>query len=249
MFKYIVIFVALLFNSSFIFAQADFVWVEESDIYEKIYDANLSFIDGEESSLFKVAEKQPVLVSLIFTRCVGICNPLLFQLKNELDDSNLAENNFKVLVVSFDPRDTLDDMRRYAKLFKLEKNDSWLFAITNNIDELTKSVSFNPTWHSGTQQFEHDALTVGIDTNGYITKKNIGLPNSKDLKLLVNSINHKFIPSYRLPTKSTIFSCFNYNPATGKNTPGFGLLFILSPALLSVVVLLIIRINTAKHIN
>ncbi len=245
MYKYIVAALVLFLISKSVSSQSNFDWTEETDIYQKIYDAKLLTIDNQELTLLDLAEKQPLLVSFIFTRCAGICSPLLFQLKNEIEDSNLRENNYKVLVLSFDPRDSLEDMQRYAEVFKLDKNETWVFSITDNIDQVIASVSFDPVWDEATKQFEHDALTVGIDTNGYITRKKIGLPHTKDIKELLASINHKFTPSHRLPTKSNIFSCFNYNPETGKNTPGFGLLFILAPALFTFVILAFIRVNSS----
>ncbi|MBP9056494.1 MAG: hypothetical protein KBF69_08900, partial [Saprospiraceae bacterium] len=50
-------------------------------------------------------------------------------------------------------------------------------------------------------------------------------------------IYNSFTPTHQLPNKNRLFSCFNYDPKTGKNTPGLGLLFIALPAILTIFIL------------
>jgi len=209
-------------------------WSEEKNIYEKISDVQLKLINGENISLHQLAAQRPLIVALIFTRCTGVCSPLLFQLMENLQHTPSDKNNpYSVLVVSFDPLDSLKDMELMAQRIELQNNKDWQFAITDNIDQLNSSVGFNPVWNDEIKQFDHDALLVGVNSDGYITKKLIGLRNEKEIGLLNSSINNVFSPTYRLPTSSNLFSCFNYDPATGKNTPGLGLLFIALPAVIS----------------
>ncbi len=204
---------------------------EESNIYEKVYDAPLK-VGEEELDFSQLFARKPVLLALIFTRCAGICNPFLIQLKENLQFKSNTEN-FNVLVLSFDPRDSRDDMELLCTRLGLENNEQWIFATTGEIDQLTESVGFYPVWDSTRSQFDHDAMLVGINTEGYITKKLIGLRNKPDLAQMINSVNNVFSASYRLPGKSQLFSCFNYNPETGKNTPGLGLLVLTLPAVLT----------------
>jgi hypothetical protein len=124
-----------------------------------------------------------------------------------------------------------------AKRLGLENDKQWTFAVTDNIDNLNKSIGFDPVWDSTQKQYDHDALLVGINKEGYITKKLIGLRDEHELELLFNSMNNDFAPTYRLPYKNQLFSCFNYNPKTGKNTPGLGLLFIALPAIITLFML------------
>ncbi len=212
---------------------------EETNIYEKIYDANLNFNKTNNQSLVGLCARKPVLLALIFTRCSGICNPFLVQLKENLQFKT-DTGQFSVLVLSFDPRDTREDMLRLSEGLHLENNKQWLFATTTDIEKLNLSVGFNPLWDSVRSQYDHDALLVGINKEGYITKKLIGIRNKTDLELLIRNVNDVFSPSYRLPGKNTLFSCFNYNPETGKNTPGLGLLFLTLPAVITVLLLLVI---------
>lgn len=210
---------------------------EEGNVYEKVYDAKLNLNNGDNRTLAQLCTSKPVLLALIFTRCSGICNPFLVQLKENLQ-FKADTDNFSVLVLSFDPRDTREDMVTLSKSIDLENNKQWLFATTSEVEKLNLSVGFNPVWDSVRSQYDHDALLVGINKEAYITKKLIGIRNKSDLELLIRSVNDIFSPSYRLPNKNLLFSCFNYNPETGKNTPGLGLLFLALPAIITLLLLL-----------
>lgn len=213
---------------------------EEVNIYEKIYNAPLVESGENKISLNDLHSYKPLLLGLIFTRCQGVCNPFLLQLKDNL---RLAANNssVNVLIMSFDPEDDVDDMTVLASRLGLENNEQWTFATTDSIDRLNRSIGFYPLWDSVSNQYDHDALLVGINKEGYITKKLIGIRSPHDLEQLIASANNVFVPSYRLPGNSSLFSCFNYDPQTGKNTPGSGLLFLALPAVITI--LLIIAIS------
>lgn len=210
---------------------------EENNIYEKVYDAKINFTKDEPQTMAQLYSKKPILLAFIYTRCSGICNPFLVQLKENLQFKT-DTGNFMVLVLSFDPRDNHQDMMQLAQWLNLENNKQWLFATTSDIDKLNQSVGFKPSWDSIRSQYDHDALLVGINNEGYITKKLIGIRNKADIELMISSVNDVFSPSYRLPGKNHLFSCFNYNPKTGKNTPGLGLLILALPAIISLLLLL-----------
>lgn len=202
--------------------------IEEVGLYQQVANVPLQTAAGP-TTLEAVYERTPVMVALIFTRCSGVCSPFLMQLSEDLRFVDHARR-FRILVVSFDPRDDLDDMQRYAERFGLEDNDRWIFATTPRIDALTSSVAFESTWDSARRQYEHPALLVGVDESGYITRKMAGIRDPKALASLVRTINNEFIPAYPIPGSDALFSCFKYNPQTGKSEPSFGLLILLLPA-------------------
>jgi len=210
---------------------------EESNIYEKIYDAPLKIVGKGQLSFQELYSKKPLLLALVFTRCTGVCNPFLLRLKENLQFRD-KDDSFNILVMSFDPRDSIKDMNLLANRLDVENNKQWIFAVTDSITTLNQSISFHPVWDSIRNQYDHDALLVGINTEGYITKKLIGIRQGHDLDLLIASVNNIFSPTYRLPNKNLLFSCFNYDPKTGKNKLGLGLLFIALPAVLTVLLLI-----------
>jgi cytochrome oxidase Cu insertion factor (SCO1/SenC/PrrC family) len=220
-------------------------WREEQNIYEKIYDARLQLADGESATLHQLASKSPLIVTMIFTRCSGVCYPLLLRLKEQL--RAVDSSQYDVLVVSFDPRDSEQDMLALAKRFGLENSSDWKFATTDSIGALTKSVGFSPVWSDSAQQFDHDAFLVGVNERGFITKKLIGMRDDKAINSLIGSVNSVYSVTYRLPTESSLFSCFNYDPVTGKSTPGLGLLFIAIPPVLAFSIVILIRMSVHRR--
>ena len=220
---------------------------EETNIYQKIYDAPLIRPGKDKIRLNDLHSKKPLLLGLIFTRCSGVCNPFLLELKDNL---RLAANNtsVNVLIMSFDPEDDAEDMTLLASSLGLTDSEQWTFAITDSIDSLNRSIGFYPLWDSVSSQYDHDALLVGINMEGYITKKLIGVRPTHDLEKLIASVNNVFLPSYRLPGNSSLFSCFNYDPRTGKNVPGLGLLFIALPAVITTLLVALISFVVRKKI-
>ncbi|MFN8267493.1 MAG: hypothetical protein U0T31_05765 [Chitinophagales bacterium] len=240
MFKYTSL-IILLFSCINLYSQDDYIWREEKNINNLIYDAPLELTNGETSSILQLAAKKPLIVALVFSRCVGVCNPLLLQLKDNIRFDFSDKEDFTILVVSFDAHDTKEDMQRMSERFQLSEDKKWAFATTSAIEELNTSLDFKPIWNEKIQQFNHDALLVGVNSKGFITKNLIGLRRKNDLKLLEQSIKNKYIPTYQLPSAKSRFSCFNYDPKTGKNKPGLGLLLIASPAIFSFLFLFVIR--------
>ncbi len=212
---------------------------EEVNIYQKLYDAPLVTSQKQITSFDTLLNEKPLLIGLIFTRCSGVCNPFLIQLKENLQFTS-NNNSVNVVVISFDPRDSIADMKSLAQRLGLENNTQWTFAVTDSIKPLIQSIGFSPVWDSVKQQYDHDALLVGVNKEGYITKKLIGIRSANDLSLLIGSVHNIFSPTYRLPSKNALFSCFNYDPTTGKNTPGLGLLFIALPAIVTVMLLILL---------
>lgn len=230
--------IILLFNPSIGYNQPVIgdVFSEESHLFTPIADVNLTSNDGE-FMLSDVYRKSPVLIAFIFTRCAGVCNPFILELNNSLR-AIAPKEPFKILVVSFDPEDRLKDMTDYSKRFGLENNNQWMFAITDQIDSLINSVGFHPVWDQERLQFDHDALLVGINNNGYISKKLIGIRDNTSLKIMLKSINNEFLASYPMPGKNSTFACFTYDPATGKKKASIGLLFLLIPVITTIVIMI-----------
>lgn len=204
---------------------------EESNIYTKIPDLELM----TESGTFKISEvydRSPVMMALIFTRCAGICSPFTFNVQDNIERLK-TNREYKIIVVSFDPRDSLEDMLNYKKRFKLAEEDRWIFATTPDIDEMNNALGFDPVWDEQTLQFEHEALLAGLNEHGYLTKKLLGMRTPNEVLSVINSINNVFTPAYPLPVKNRLFTCFTYDPSTGKRSGSFGLFILLSPAVLT----------------
>ncbi len=225
-------------------AQSEYNFSEEENINAKITDVQLNTSAGG-MMLSNLYNTSPVILALVFSRCTGICSPFLLQLSDNIRTLNSKEK-FKVLVVSFDPIDSLSDLEDMDNRLGLNKKGQWTFATTKQIDALNSSVGFRPRWDSLRKQFDHDALLVGINENGYIAKKLIGLRGVSDMKKMIQSIHNEFIPSYPLPRKNNLLSCFTYDPSTGKRKPSIGLLILVLPVVLTFGLILWLAIRSKK---
>lgn len=226
----------LTLNSNFAQTSGD-QFTEEENIYTKVPDIQLSSESGT-FHLSDIYSQTPVIIAMVFTRCTGICSPFILQLNQHIKALN-AKEKFKVLVVSFDPRDNIANMKEMSKRFRLEKDDQWIFATNQQIEALNNASSFHPIWDSATQQYDHDALLVGLNMNGYITKKLVGLRDQRALYSVIREINNDLVLAYPVPGKESFLSCFKYDPATGVRRPSYGLLILLLPAVLGVFALVL----------
>lgn len=217
---------------------------EETNVYQPVADIKVTTEEGG-VYLSEIYSDRPIILTLVYTRCAGVCSPFLMRLKENIEFIN-SKNEFTILVLSFDSLDSLEDMQSMAKRFALDEDPRWEFAISREIDKLNRSIGFTPVWDSAKRQFDHEALLVGINKNGFIAKKLIGLRNEAALSAMVREINDVFIPSYPLPDNKRFFSCFNYDPATGKNSPGWGLLILSLPVTLTLLLVLVIG-NNCNH--
>lgn len=224
---FLILFSLLVFNVS---AQnTAYSLNEEKSLFEPV--ADVSIIDGSsEILLSKIYAKQPIVLALVFTRCSGICNPLLNNLKINREKSGYKDD-YKVVVMSFDPADTPQDMNELSELYSLEKDMNWVFAVTPHIDSLTASLAFKPIWDEEKQQFDHDALLVGINSDGVIVRKLIGIRDVHAFKSLLDDIMGVYNPSHPIPGENGQLSCFAYNEDTGDVIFGIGFFILAFPTL------------------
>ncbi len=210
--------------------------IEESKLYTKVADIELVSSKGT-VQLSEIYGKSPVLIAPIFSRCSGICSPFLKNLSKALQGASNAKH-VKILVISFDPRDGLKEMNELAKLQGLAQADNWIFAYSPDYKVLNRSLDFQPIWNEQVQQFEHEALLVGVNENGYIVRKQVGMRDFTDLNSILVELNKGFVSAYPLKQKNRLFTCFTYNPATGETSFSLGLLVMLIPAIITLLFIL-----------
>ncbi|HRP89328.1 MAG TPA: SCO family protein [Edaphocola sp.] len=217
---------------------------EEQNLFKKVENITINTQSGERQ-LSEWYSQKPVLLTFVFSRCTGICSPSVLLLSEHLMQLK-APNNFKVIVLSFDPKDSLTNMEYFAKRLQLDHNPQWFFGTTNEINSITHQMAFEYNWDSLQQQYDHDALLIGINQNGYIVKKMLGIRDAHALKEMIAAIEDKFIPSHPLPGKNNLFSCFSYDPVSGAIKPSMGLLILLLPALLTLIIVLVLSFKRQK---
>ncbi|MBS1666331.1 MAG: SCO family protein [Bacteroidetes bacterium] len=223
---------------------------EESRVYQQVADITISTNSDGIKKLSDLYSESPLIIAFVYTRCIGICNPFLAELSQNISLSGTdAKQHYKVLVLSFDTSDRVEDMNKLAARFNFENNKHWIFATTQQADILNKSVGFNPIWDGSRMQFDHEALLVGINQYGYVVKKLTGLRNPDDISLLLRELNGVFVASYQLPGNNSLLSCFTYNPATGERKISLGLLLLIAPFVFSLVIVFIMAIIMNRRLK
>ena len=180
--------------------------------------------------LSEIWRDKPILLTLVFTRCAGICSPFLMSLKSAADAIGGAGSDYRVVVLSFDPQDTPADMAALAKHIGVSSNSDWIFGTSTaaEIEGIAQSTGFWFRWDAERGQFDHPAMLIGVRT-GRIARLLVGgdvLPVR--LKEVVDELRGEFVPAYPLPGKA-LFRCFQYDPAVRRFKPDWGFLLLLLP--------------------
>lgn len=186
-----------------------------------------------ELRLSEVWTKKPVLLTLVFTRCAGVCSPFLRSLKTAVAEVGGAGADYQVVVGSFDPRDHAADMAGTAHHLGLETDPGWTFAALSSDDaqRLAAAVGFWYRWDEGAQQFDHPAMLIAIDRGRVVRLLVGGAVSRVRLEEVVDQLNGKFVAAYPLPGK-VAFRCFEYGRG-GRLKISWGILILTLPGIVA----------------
>lgn len=171
-------------------------------------------------SYFK--SNRPVLLALVYYDCPMLCNQVLNGMASALAVLKFnAGNEFDVLAVSFDPRDTPKSAaakkEAYLKRYRrpaAELGSHFLTGQPAAIAGLTKSVGFRYVWDDHTKQFAHSSALILLTPQGKVAQYYYGIEYSpKDMRLgMIEASNEKI---GNLADQIVLY-CFHYDPTTGK---------------------------------
>jgi protein SCO1/2 len=186
--------------------------------------ANLTFLDenGKTVKLGDYFGKKPMILSLVYYQCTMLCGEVLNGLDTALRVVKFdVGNQFDVLTVSFDPKDTPEvatiKKAEYLKRYKRPGAESGWHFLTGQqpaIDALTKAAGFQYQYDPKTEQFAHSTAIMILTPEGKIAQYYYGVEYApKDLRLgLIQASNHK-IGSV---VDEVLLYCYHYDPNTGK---------------------------------
>lgn len=197
-------------------------------LYRPVPDLRMTSSRGETFGLAERWRTRPLILTLVFASCVQICPPYLHSLRAAIDTVGGAGEDYDVIVLSFDARDSPGSMARLARRLELEASPGWTLAVAEPVavERLAEAIGFWSAW-DGRSQFDHPAMLAGI-ADGRVVRLLVGatVPRQR-LREVLWELRGEFVPSYAQPSKSVLFRCFDFDPATGAVTLEWGLLLSL----------------------
>lgn len=192
-------------------------------------------IDGRSAVLADLWREQPLLVTLYYTRCSGICVPYLLSLGRIANAATDTERPYRILAISFDPEDSLDDVRAHTEALGLAAKPGWSFGVADaaGVRALAAAFGFWYRFDRELGQYDHQAMTAAI-IDGRLVRVLPGNPvNPRAFRELLWELRGNYVPTYTLPSGEALGSCLDYDPVTGEMHLGRGLLLLVLPALLA----------------
>jgi protein SCO1 len=185
---------------------------------------NLSFSDenGKPVSLGDYFGKKPTILNLVYYQCPMLCGEVLSGLESALRVLKFnVGDEFDVLTVSFDPRETpamaaakkAEFLKRYGRPGAAS---GWHFLTgsQSSIDALTQAAGFQYEYDERTRQFAHATAIMILTPEGKIAQYYYGVEFApKDLRLgLVQASQNKI----GTVVDEVLLYCYHYDPDKGK---------------------------------
>jgi protein SCO1 len=185
---------------------------------------DLSFRDetGKTVKLGDYFGRKPLIMNLVYYNCTMLCGEALAGLASAMRLVKFdVGNEFDVITVSFDPRETpemaaakkKDYVGRYGRP---NAATGWHFLTgqPDSINALTKAVGFQYQYDEKTNQYAHATAIMVLTPQGRISRYFYGVDfPPKDLRMgLVEASQNKIGNA----VDAVLLYCYHYNPETGK---------------------------------
>ena len=186
-------------------------------------DVTLTGSDGREIVVGEYLDKEkPLVLVLAYYGCPMLCSLVLNGTMDTLKAMpEHAGKEFRVLVVSFDPRDKTDVAKQkraaYVEAYGRPVDEqAFEFAIgsESEVGRLADAVGFRYRWSEAEKQYAHAAGIFVITPEGKLSQALTGIRyEPADLSAAVGEARKGV---WHSPIKSALLYCFQFNPRTGK---------------------------------
>ena len=184
---------------------------------------DLPFTDesGREVTLRQYFGK-PVILALVYYQCPSLCNMVLNGVLRSIKRLDLtAGNQYEVIAVSFDPRETPEmaaaKKQTYLKDYERQgAQEGWHFLTgpETSSKTLADAVGFRYVYDALTNQYAHSSAIMILTPAGRITRYFYGIEYpTRDVRLGLVEASSERIGT---PTDQVLLYCFHYDPTTGK---------------------------------
>jgi protein SCO1/2 len=177
---------------------------------------------GHDVRLGQFFHGKPVVLSLVYYQCPMLCNQVMNGMMGAFRQVSFSiGEQFEVITVSFDPRETPDlaaaKKSTYIKAYNRPGAEaSWHFLTGDeaSIKRLTEAAGFRYLWDEQTKQFAHASGIMVLTPEGKLARYFYGIEYPpRDLRLgLVEASQNKI----GTPVDALMLYCYHYDPATGK---------------------------------
>jgi len=178
--------------------------------------------NGNQVRLADYFGKKPMILNLVYYQCPMLCGEVLSGLESALRVLKFdVGNQFDVVTVSFDPRETpamatakkAEFLKRYGRPGATQ---GWHFLTgpQQSIDALTKAAGFQYEYDPKSGQFAHTTAIMVLTPEGRIAQYYYGVEYApKDLRLGLIQASQNKIGNI---ADQVLLYCYHYDPATGK---------------------------------
>jgi len=187
-----------------------------------LVDADLVLRDrsGERLRLGDLLDGPPLILALVWYRCPNLCGLLLDALARDLAATGLtAGEDYRVVAVSIDPRETPEHARdRAALLGEQWALDGWrLLTARDAVSRgLADTVGIGYVYDPGSDQYGHPAAVSFISPAGRVSGylSGVAFPSPE----LTDAIDTARGDGLLDTARQFLMRCFRYDPVTGQYT-------------------------------
>jgi protein SCO1/2 len=185
---------------------------------------DIPFVDetGKPVHLGDYFDNKPVILVLAYYRCPMLCTQVLNGLVRALLDVpfNIGRE-FRIVTVSFDPRETAElaaaKKKTYVERYGRQgAEEGWHFLTgqPEAIQRLTQAVGFRYTYDEKRDQYAHASGIMILTPSGKISRYFYDINYSgRDLRLGLVEASENKIGS---PVDQVLLYCFHYDPTEGR---------------------------------
>jgi len=165
---------------------------------------------------------KPIILALVYYQCPSLCNMVLNGLLRSAKSLTLlAGQDFEIVAISFDPRETSNmattKKASYLKSYErpgAEKGWHFLTGAELSSRGVAEAVGFRYAYDAMTNQYAHGSAIMVLTPEGRVAKYFYGIEYPvRDLRLGLVEASHRRIGS---AIDQVMLYCYHYDPSNGK---------------------------------
>jgi protein SCO1 len=184
---------------------------------------NLPFLDesGHSVTLSQYLGK-PVILALVYYQCPSLCNMVLNGVLRSVKNLSLtAGNEYDIVAVSFDPRETSEmaaaKKASYVKGYNrpgAEQGWHFLTGPEASSKTLAEAIGFHYAYDAVSNQYAHGSAIMLLTPDGRVARYFYGIDyQARDVKLGLVEASDRRIGS---AIDAVMLYCYHYDPSNGK---------------------------------